>query len=228
MAFRKKSDWILKYDPDILIVPECENPDVLKFSLFSKQPDNIIWYGENPNKGLGVFSFNDYKLQLLTIHNSDFKTVLPISVTRGPVDFTMFAIWANNPSDTINQYIGQVWKAIHNYDELIKNEKTILIGDFNSNTIWDKPRRKWNHSAVVEALELKQIKSTYHHHFKQVQGKEKHATFHLYRHLNKPYHLDYCFASNELMEKLQYVEIGRHEDWKMHSDHMPLIVNFNI
>jgi hypothetical protein len=33
MAFRKKADFILTYNPDILIVPECENPDKLLFSI---------------------------------------------------------------------------------------------------------------------------------------------------------------------------------------------------
>ena len=32
MAFRKKADFILTYKPDILIVPECEHPDKLKFN----------------------------------------------------------------------------------------------------------------------------------------------------------------------------------------------------
>jgi exonuclease III len=28
MAFRKKADWILQYEPDILIIPECEHPEI--------------------------------------------------------------------------------------------------------------------------------------------------------------------------------------------------------
>jgi hypothetical protein len=38
----------------------------------------------------------------------------------------------------------------------------------------------------------KGIESVYHKYFEQQQGKEAHPTFYLYRHQNKPYHMDYC------------------------------------
>ncbi|MGZ3765003.1 MAG: endonuclease/exonuclease/phosphatase family protein [Mucilaginibacter sp.] len=228
MAFRKKAELILQHRPDILIIPECEHPDKLKFPALTTQANDIVWHGDNQNKGLGVFSYGGYKLQRLPIHNPDFKTIIPISVTGGAVDFTLLAIWANNPADKGNQYIGQIWKAIHFYDDLIKSEKTILAGDFNSNSIWDKPRRIGNHTTMVNVLEAKQIRSAYHRHFSQTHGNEEHATFNLYKNPGKPYHLDYCFVSDDLMNNLNSVEIGRYDDWKPYSDHLPLIVNFDI
>jgi hypothetical protein len=78
--------------------------------------------------------------------------VIPIAVSGGQFDFTLFAIWANNPKDPDGHYITQVWKAISYYETLIKGSKTVLVGDFNSNTIWDKPRREGNHSTVCEAV----------------------------------------------------------------------------
>ncbi len=35
-----------------------------------------------------------------------------MAVSGGRFDFTLFAIWANNPHDRDGQYITQVWKAI--------------------------------------------------------------------------------------------------------------------
>ena len=55
MAFRKKADFILTYKPDILIVPECENLDKLKFDLNKPKPTDMLWFGTNENKGLGIF-----------------------------------------------------------------------------------------------------------------------------------------------------------------------------
>ena len=109
-----------------------------------------------------------------------------------------------------------------------KNGRTILIGDFNSNTIWDKPKRKGNHSTVVDRLAQKGIFSTYHKHYKQMQGKEEHSTLFMYRHQNKPYHIDYCFASIDLINKLKNVEIGSYEEWTTYSDHKPVIVTFDV
>lgn len=228
MAFRKKADFILKLQPDILIVPECEHPDKLKFNKESPIPTDVFWYGTNLNKGLGIFSYSNYKFKLLDIHNPNFKNILPLSVTGGQLDFTLFAIWVNNPHDKDGNYITQVWKAINYYDHLLSDSGTILVGDFNSNTVWDKGYREGNHSAVVKKLETKGIFSAYHKFYGYQQGKEEHPTLFMYRHRDKPYHIDYCFASNDFIEKLTNVEVGLYEDWTHCSDHNPLSVTFDI
>jgi len=145
----------------------------------------------------------------------------------GPFNFTLYAIWANNPTDPDGQYVTQVWKAIHHYNRLLTNRESILIGDFNSNTIWDKPRRAGNHSTVVEHLEKKGIHSVYHRYFKQVQGKEQHPTLYMYRKKDKAYHIDYCFVSEPIANKLKSVEVGDYDSWIKYSDHVPVIITFD-
>lgn len=226
MVYRRKASLVLAYKPDIVVVPECEHPDKLKFETGTPLPNNVFWFGSNPHKGLGVFSYSNYKLQLSDIHNPAFRTILPLTIKNEKLQFTLFAIWANNPEDRGFQYIGQVWKAINFYSDLLKNERTILVGDFNSNTIWDKPRREGNHSTVVEFLANKGIHSVYHKFFNQIQGKEKHDTLFMYRHKDKSYHIDYCFASDDFINKLSAIEIGRYKKWCKHSDHTPLFVTF--
>ncbi|MEO7049872.1 MAG: hypothetical protein ABI091_31500, partial [Ferruginibacter sp.] len=101
------------------------------------------------------------------------------------------------------------------------------IGDFNSNTIWDyKKSRLGTHTAVVNQLENKRIFSAYHLYHKQAQGREKHPTFYMYRHKDKPYHIDYCFASADMIGRLKSVEVGGYDTWIKYSDHVPLIVTF--
>jgi len=226
MAFRKKADFILAHKPDILIVPECEHPDKLKFNNDTPKPNDILWFGMNQNKGLGIFSYSKFKFNLLKSHNPDLRIIIPISVTDGKYDFTLYAIWANNPDDPDGQYIEQVWKAIQHYDDHLTNKKTILIGDFNSNTIWDRKHKESNHSNVVKFLENKGIFSSYHLFHKQVQGQEMHPTLYMYRHQDKPYHIDYCFVSKDIARKIKSVEIGDFNFWSKHSDHVPVIVTF--
>ncbi len=226
MAFRKKAEFILAYKPDILIIPECEHPDKLLFKNGKIKPESTLWFGQNQNKGLGIFSYRGFELKVLDAYNESFKTIVPITLSKGQLSFNLFAVWANNPKDADGHYITQVWKAIHHYDTIISNNKTILIGDFNSNTIWDKPRREGNHSTVVRKLEEKEIFSVYHKHFKQTQGKEKHHTLFMYRHRDKPYHIDYCFASIDMLQHLKSVEIGDYDFWLKYSDHVPLIIKF--
>jgi exodeoxyribonuclease III len=227
MAFRKKADLLLKYQPDILIIPECEHPDKLLFEANTPKPNDTLWFGKNLNKGLGIFSYSDFKFKVLKNYNEDFKTIVPIRVSNKKFRFNLFSIWANNTEDPDGHYITQVWKALHYYDKLIKSSKSILIGDFNSNTIWDKPKREGNHTTVVKLLEKKKIFSTYHLHFKQTQGKEEHPTLYMYRHKEKSYHIDYCFASIDMIKHLKNVEIGNYEFWCKYSDHVPLITTFN-
>ena len=224
MAFRKKAVHILKYKPDILVVPECEHPDKLNFVSRTNKPKQILWFGENKNKGLGVFCYCDLKLEVLDVYNSDFKMVVPISVKGGSIEFNLFAVWANNPNDKDGQYVTQVWKAINHYDHLLKSSPSILTGDFNSNAIWDKKNRPDTHSNVVEYLRLYGIVSLYHSFHNQVHGEEKHATFYLYKHKNKPYHLDYCFGSECFLARVESVVMGRHSKWAKFSDHSPVIV----
>ena len=228
MAFRKKAEIILKHNPDILIIPECEHPDKFNFKSDNLKPADSLWFGANKNKGLGIFSYGEYKFKLVEQYNPDFKLVVPICVSSKKYKFNLYAVWANNPQDRDGAYVTQVWKAINYYNNKLKNRKTILAGDFNSNTIWDRPRRQGNHSTVVNFLEKKGIHSTYHHHFKQEQGKEQHPTWYMYRHLEKPYHLDYCFASKDLVDKLKSVEVGGFDSWCRYSDHVPVVVSFDL
>jgi exonuclease III len=228
MAFRKKAKAILDYDPDILIVPECESPAKLKFPSDVRSPADVLWYGSNPNKGLGIFSYSKFRFRQLDEYNPDFRFVIPLKVTDSKRSFDLYAIWANNPDDREGRYITQVWKAVNYYSDLLKNNQSVLAGDFNSNTIWDRPRRKGNHSTVVQALAAKNIHSAYHYHLKQEQGKEQHPTLFMYRKQLNPYHIDYCFAPTSYLSKLKSVEIGDYSKWCHMSDHVPLIATFDI
>ena len=227
MAFRKKAELVLKYQPDILVIPECESPEKLQFDSVLPQPRDVLWFGSNQYKGLGILSYGDCTLKVKRNHQPQFRTVVPISVTKNNLQLLLYAVWAHNPQDADGHYITQVWKAIHHYKRYLRNNNTVLVGDFNSNTIWDKPRRIGNHSDVVAHLHKRGIHSTYHHHFKQTQGSEQHPTLYMYRHQDKPYHIDYCFASEDLLNKLESVEVGDYESWKHYSDHVPVIVTFN-
>lgn len=227
-AFRKKADLILAHQPDILVVQECEDPDKYIFSPTTKMPDSKYWYGDSVNKGICIFSYSDYKFELLPNFNSEFRYVLPFRVTGHGHTFTLFVIWAMSDKENYEaRYIGQVWLAINYYAELLGGA-TILVGDFNSNKIWDYKARIGNHSRVVNKLVESNIQSIYHSHFKIDQGKEKHPTFFHQRNLNKPYHIDYCFASTDILDKVQNVEIGTYENWSAYSDHTPLTIDFDL
>jgi len=131
MAFRKKPNFILEYKPDILIVSECENLDKLKFPLGTPEPNDKLWFGLNQNKGLGIFSYSDFRFRVIETHNPDLRMIIPIEVTGGLFDFNLYAVWANNPTDHDGHYVEQIWKALDHYENQLSGRRTILIGDFS-------------------------------------------------------------------------------------------------
>ena len=134
----------------------------------------------------------------------------------------------NDSDDVRKRYFGQVYSALNFYKELL-DEPTVIIGDFNWNAIWDmKPSYPLygNLTDVVNMLKDRKIKSAYHEFFDEDFGKETKPTFFMHHNQNKPYHIDYCFASSDF--NISEVDVGNFGDWVDKSDHAPLIINFGL
>jgi len=227
-AFRKKHNRILSLQPDILIIPECESEDKLKFGYLTPTPNDFFWYGDSENKGIGIFSYSDFKFKLLQSFNPNFRYIIPLKVTGKDSSFLLFAIWAmDNKEYPESRYIGQIWLAINYYQNLL-SLPCILAGDFNSNKIWDEKERVGNHSDLVSFLESKKIFSLYHKQESIEQGNEICATFHMHRKISRPYHIDYFFASNTIIQNGFTITIGDAQHWIDLSDHVPLTLEFTV
>ena len=225
MAFRKKYEYVTAIGTDLLVIQECEHKQILEKALDLEAYNDIIWIGNNKNKGLGVISFNDYYLEQLDVYNEAYKYVLPLKLSKERNSINVLAIWAMpHEKDRKKDYVGQVWGAINYYKHLFDGP-TILVGDFNSNAIWNAQRKEGNHTDVVNFLAAKKILSLYHNENKVEHGEEKDPTIYLLKNLKKPYHLDYCFASSKLIGNKTSIEVGKHKDWLKLSDHMPLLIN---
>lgn len=124
------------------------------------------------------------------------------------------------------KYVGQFWKYLQIHDRDLAGPNTMVLGDFNSNTIWDKPDRWWSHSGVVDELAELDIHSVYHYLRGVNQGSEPEPTFFHQRNINKPYHIDYVFACTDLLSSIDII-IGKASDWLEISDHMPLLVTLS-
>jgi exonuclease III len=227
MAFRKKAARVIEFNPDLAIIPECESLAKLTFSDGSIEPKDKIWIGENLSKGIGIFSYSDLKLKVHESYDPKFRYVVPIQVS-GKENFDLIAVWAMDNKEYLPQrYIGQVWLALQKYEYLL-SRSVLIAGDFNWNKIWDGSRNiAGNLMAMVEFLKEKGISSLYHQFFRESFGQETRPTWYMYRHVGRPYHIDYCFGSSDFADRLQLVEVGNHEAWHPWSDHTPIICSFD-
>ena len=219
-ALRKKFHLLSKYSADLVIIQECENPNLSKDNSYKAWATNYIWSGDSPYKGLAIFAKNKISVTQLNWDSVGLKHFIACRINDS---FNLVAVWCHgNTSDF--QYIGQFWKYFHLNKSRFEN--CILAGDFNSNAIWDKPMRSWNHSDVIRELKGLKIESFYHHKKCEKQGHETISTFFLQRNLNKPYHLDYIFGSDVFSSRLKHLLIWRPRKWISISDHMPVVAEF--
>jgi endonuclease/exonuclease/phosphatase family metal-dependent hydrolase len=103
----------------------------------------------------------------------------------------------------------------------------MLIGDFNSNNYWDNEYVKnkvHSHNDIINKLKEYNIVSAYHTYYNCENGNEKEPTLLWKMDINKKYHIDYCFISNNF--KLNNVTVSNITEWEKtkHSDHCPLII----
>jgi exonuclease III len=229
MAFRKKFQSVLTSDIDIAVIQECENKEKLAQAFEDVAYNDLIWIGNNPNKGVAIISFNNYRVTLNSEYNPEFEYIIPTTIVHNKIEVNLFAIWAMPHKQSPKKgYVGQIWNAINYYEELLQST-SILVGDFNSNQMWDKKRKIGNHSQVVEYLKRNNIVSLYHKFRNIPHGKEKDPTLFLLKNKDKKYHMDYCFASTSLLTEKTTFDVGQHKDWIDKSDHMPIwIENIDI
>ena len=220
-AFRRKFEPIEALDADILVIQECEDP-AQSSENYRSWAGRYLWKGYGKNKGIGIFLRKGRSLAPLDWPGDGYELFLP---TRVDGEFDVLGVWTQGAAPPGYGYIGQFW----NYLQVNKSRLgsgTLICGDFNSNRIWDKPNRQWNHSEGVRELEQLGLTSLYHLSTNELAGEESQPTFYLYRHLNRPFHIDYIFASAQhLPNGWKRMEVGRSADWLKLSDHMPIVVD---
>ncbi len=206
--FREKFSTIQKEDADIYVIQECENPEKYQ-NQFSEFLTDYVWHGEKNSKGLGIFIKPHIKIKLNDWPVFCLRHFISVKIND---DFDLLGVWAS--PHYIEEYY--IYQSI-NIDKY--GENTLIIGDFNSNAIWDKEHGKRNHSAVVAELKTRNIVSAYHYTTGEKEGQETQNTFCLYRHNDKQYHIDYCFLNPARIKAFQ---ILNSEDWLRYSDHFPI------
>jgi exonuclease III len=236
-ALRKKTNYVDQFDADILVIQECEDPE-RSTKAYKDWSGEYLWYGDNKNKGIGIFARNGQKTKKLdwsksysqkgfanfnpskTWSSEELKLFLPSKIND---DITLLGVWTKKNKSDYFSYIGQFWKYLQIHRSDLSHGRTIVCGDFNSNMKWDKSDSWWNHTDVINELENIGIHSVYHQLNNEKQGEEIKPTLYHQKNIEKKYHVDYAFISDDLISDCS-IEIGERKDWIKISDHMPLVM----
>jgi endonuclease/exonuclease/phosphatase family metal-dependent hydrolase len=121
------------------------------WALHAVQPPTpqpgVCWFGANRHQGVAVLARKPYSVSPLPEVPDAPKYVVPFSV-KGPVSFTLFAVWTLGNQDL--RYVRAATAAIDLYRQAFESGPVVVMGDFNSNAIWNAENpAHLNHSALV-------------------------------------------------------------------------------
>jgi len=232
MALERKAERLLALKPDIAVVCECAEP-----SRWRRAADWIeqapVWIGENPSKGLAVFTFNGYTARLAEAYDRALRYIAPVHI-GGPTACNLLAVWAQNASGGITRkhQLGPLRRALSKYRPFLAEHPSIIAGDLNSNAIWDKPGWRINHSAKVAIMEKLGLVSAYHRLRDEPHGQETEPTLY-WRDRRKDgptYHIDYIFLPIPWIAKVRDLRVGSFEEWcgSGLSDHVPIVAEIDV
>lgn len=240
MALHRKVDALLALEPDLAIISECAEPQLLR----AKSPTDWIerdpvWIGQNRHKGLGVFVFNGVNARLSSCFDKNLRHIAPISIQapssiRATMSFNLLAVWAQNASGGITRkhQLGPLRRALAKYRDMLSPGPAMIAGDWNSNAIWDKPGWRINHMAKVRILEELDIVSVYHNRMGERDGEETVPTLYWRdrREDGPTYHIDFAFVPRAWLPRITRFQIGSFADWCGNglSDHVPLVLDIDL
>lgn len=212
MAFYKKRHLLEALLPDVAIVQEVSKKDIE-----SGDYPFAAWVGSNPNKGLGVIGMRSASYKVTEPSDPALPWHIPFTVD----DLNIVGLWAHQLTREL-RYVRVTHEIVDRHPGYLGSGRGLIIGDFNSNTIWDRAHPGRNHSMLVDKLAGLGLDSVFHRQEKAAHGSELTKTYFHTRNLKFGHHIDYAFLSSEIDAK---VAVGEPEAWLPHSDHMPLIVD---
>lgn len=235
----KKLCRVGELEPDLLIVQESENPEMQPTAF---QGYCSLWEKSDKKDGIGIFTPRPGVLTrlewsgtfamkgisngspALSWSTQDLHQFIPFTFKS---ELTVLAVWTKEANSASFGYIGQFWKFLQIHKNDLPRSRTIIVGDFNSNAIWDRPDRWWNHSDVERELASLGFQSLYHVSRNEKPGRESMPTLYHRKDPIKRYHIDYAFVSEDLIPRTS-LQIGDRDDWISLSDHMPLIIDIDV
>lgn len=215
----EKISYFKSFKADIAILPELRYRNIEQLS-----PDDSIWTTngdpkKNP-KGLGVLSFNGFKLKELE-RDPEFEIYLPVKVIKNDFKFNLLAVWNFYSACKGGRYKGV--EGIENdaleYFKPIFRDPCVIAGDWNIGPTLSFARGA--HFEIVRFFGRIGIRSLYHAHSGEKQGAETMIT-HMHNR-GGPHIIDHVYGTKFFYNHLHSFEV--HPFAKVvGSDHAPMLL----
>lgn len=211
-----KTDRLLVLEPDIAVVSECARDIVVAGDLV-----RVGWTGRIDHKGLAVFARPELGGRVDVSHDPTREFFLPVHFDA--LDSGLLAVWAmNQRGEEDRPKRGRTHDALRHYGDFLA-AADLVIGDFNDNVRWDKPRYP-AFATTTRMLSEAGFVNLYYLWTGEAPAWESIGTLYFHRHAKEPYVIDHAFLRRAQVAGLHDFSVGRADDWLDVSDHVPLVL----
>lgn len=215
-----KREPLMALAPDLAIIGEATAAGVAALSPESALCSEPL---EGPS-GLCVAIIGNNGWRLEKLAEATDRHVLAARAIKNDRALTIVGVWMLPEK---GDYIMPCVRALREMKGHLTGE-VIVAGDFNAHPQFDEGKASGRRfSALLEALGDAGLESLWHTTRGELHGQESAATFFKNLRADKPFHIDYMFASPSLAQRCRSLAVGEHSAWagmKL-SDHAPLIAD---
>lgn len=127
--FNRKAPLLDRLDADIAVVQEIASP--------GEDTAHTLWFGDNIRQGIAVVAREPFRLRHLPQQVGTPKYLIPVAVD-GPISFVLFAVWTQSENRS-TRYVRAASTAIDMYAPTFRENRVVLLGDFNFGTSTTPP-----------------------------------------------------------------------------------------
>ena len=224
-AFKRKAARTAPFNPDVLVVPEVERLDGELFLDGERQPSFMDRVAKSDwPRGIGVFSYTGTELARAFDDLGLVSGFAPFNAKRGATAFNVVAVWTFKTDVAATSY-RQAHEGIQRWSDWIRQAPTVILGDFNIAANFEGGKA-WRD--LLNLMTPLGLVSAYHSFHRESPGEESRPTYFHRGSDSSTWHIDYCFVPSAWASRITDVHVGRHEQWRDVSDHVPLIVDLDL
>jgi hypothetical protein len=226
MALYQKFDRLLALRPDVAVIQECASPERDAARGWSPPCANRDWIGFNADKGLGIFAFGDLRLRRDPVFAEAFSLYLPVAVF-GRCRLNLLGVWMADPRRIPAGATNHPLAALSYYRRFISAAAAVVAGDFNLLPQQMTQRSaEGNGDSIVELLAHAGLQDA--DVLRPPTEETLRRTHYHQRKFSRGFVVDYVFVPRKEIARLSSFEVGDPHDWLQWSDHVPLVVEFDL